>query len=186
MTEKNQPPSAPPPVAAPPLPDPAPEHTAAAASAVRAAPPALVGSIASATALRLVRVDANTLLAAVAAVLLKAHIDMVVVCNFAGVAEGVITETVLIHQLAFGNADVFKTRASEVMLRNFSTCHSADALTDVLVMMQARALGFVLVVDERLVPLGVLNVRDGLRALLAAGNYEEKLLRDYVMGVGYQ
>jgi hypothetical protein len=34
--------------------------------------------------------------------------------------------------------------------------------------------------------LGVLNARDGLRALLAAGNHEEALLRNYVMGVGYQ
>jgi hypothetical protein len=30
------------------------------------------------------------------------------------------------------------------------------------------------------------NARDGLRALLAAGNHEEALLRDYVMGIGYQ
>ena len=34
--------------------------------------------------------------------------------------------------------------------------------------------------------LGVLNARDGLRALLAAGNHEEELLRNYVMGIGYQ
>jgi hypothetical protein len=31
-----------------------------------------------------------------------------------------------------------------------------------------------------------LNARDGLRALLAAGNHEETLLRNYVMGIGYQ
>ena len=34
--------------------------------------------------------------------------------------------------------------------------------------------------------LGVVNARDGLRALLAAGNHEEALLRNYVMGIGYQ
>jgi len=33
-------------------------------------------------------------------------------------------------------------------------------------------------------PPGVLNARDGLRALLAAGNHEEALLRDHVMGAG--
>lgn len=34
--------------------------------------------------------------------------------------------------------------------------------------------------------LGIVNARDGLRALLAAGNHGETLLRNYVMGIGYQ
>ena len=42
------------------------------------------------------------------------------------------------------------------------------------------------VVDADNKPTGVVNARDGLRALLAAGNQEEALLRNYVMGVGYQ
>jgi len=33
-------------------------------------------------------------------------------------------------------------------------------------------------------PLGVLNARDGLRALLAAGNHDEVLLRNDVMRSG--
>jgi CBS domain-containing protein len=40
------------------------------------------------------------------------------------------------------------------------------------------------VVDENSKPLGVVNARDALRALLAEEKYEESLLRDYVMGVG--
>jgi hypothetical protein len=35
-------------------------------------------------------------------------------------------------------------------------------------------------------PIRVLNPRDGQRALLAAGNHAEALLRKYVMGIGYQ
>jgi CBS domain-containing protein len=163
-----------------------PEHAAAAAAAVRAAPPVPVSSIAAVTQARLVTVQSHALLAAVAGIVLKAHIDMVVVCDAAGSAEGVVTETVLIHQLAFGNADVFTTRASEVMLRDFNTCRPSDLLTDTLALMQSRRLAHVLVMEADRIPLGVLNVRDGLRALLAAGNYEEALLRNYVMGVGYQ
>jgi CBS domain-containing protein len=34
--------------------------------------------------------------------------------------------------------------------------------------------------------LGIVNARDGLRALLAAGNDEAMLMRNYVMGIGYQ
>ena len=55
-----------------------------------------------------------------------------------------------------------------------------------LAMMHTRGLIHALLLDAYRNPLGVLNARDGLRALLAAGKYEEELLRNYVMGIGYQ
>ena len=72
------------------------------------------------------------------------------------------------------------------MIREFTTCAPEESLSDVLAAMQARSLVYVLLVGTNGQPLGVLNARDGLRALLAAGNHEEALLRNYVMGVGYQ
>ena len=53
-------------------------------------------------------------------------------------------------------------------------------------MMHARGLIHVLLIGAGNQPVGLLNARDGLRALLAAGNHEEALLRNYVMGIGYQ
>ena len=53
-------------------------------------------------------------------------------------------------------------------------------------MMHAQGLIHVLLLDADRHALGVLNARDGLRALLAAGNHEEALLRNYVLGIGYQ
>ncbi|MCK0509638.1 CBS domain-containing protein (plasmid) [Aromatoleum buckelii] len=41
------------------------------------------------------------------------------------------------------------------------------------------------VVDENYKPVGVINARDALRALMAEEEYEGTLLRDYVMGIGY-
>jgi hypothetical protein len=41
-------------------------------------------------------------------------------------------------------------------------------------------------VDALRVVQGIVHPRDGLRALLAAGHEEEALLRQYVMGLGYQ
>jgi CBS domain-containing protein len=61
-----------------------------------------------------------------------------------------------------------------------------DLLPDVVAQMHEQGLIHVLLVDADNKPLGVVNVRDGLRALLLAGNQEEVLLRNYVMGVGYQ
>ena len=49
-----------------------------------------------------------------------------------------------------------------------------------------RGFVHVPVVDAQHKPSGVLNARDALRELWAEGQYEEALLRDYVMGVGYR
>jgi CBS domain-containing protein len=135
---------------------------------------------------RLSTVGVDALLAEVAALLSSTQISLVVVCDASGAAVGVITETILVRQLGFGHAGVFSTRAGEVMNADFTVCAPADSLPTVLAMMHERGLIHVPVVDGGNQPQGVLNVRDGLRALLAAGNYEEALLRNYVMGLGYQ
>jgi CBS domain-containing protein len=72
------------------------------------------------------------------------------------------------------------------MKPEFTACAPEDLLSDVLAMMHTRGLIHVLLLGPGKQPLGVLNARDGLRALLAAGNHEEALLRNYVMGIGYQ
>ena len=53
-------------------------------------------------------------------------------------------------------------------------------------MMKERGLFHVPVVDDNLAPLGVINARDVLLVLLEGSEYEEALLRDYVMGIGYR
>ena len=72
------------------------------------------------------------------------------------------------------------------MTRDITVCGLDEVLSDVLAMMHTRGLIHVLLVDADKKALGVVNARDGLRALLAAGNHEEELLRNYVMGIGYQ
>jgi CBS domain-containing protein len=166
--------------------DPASEDPAVAGAENGATAPVLVGSIEVVARSRLLTVIAGTRLVEVAAQLSGTQISVVVVCDEAGAAVGTITETLLIRHLGLGQADFFATHAGDVMIREFSTCAPEDLLSDVLAAMQARNLGYVLLVSANGQPLGVLNARDGLRALLVAGNHEEALLRDYVMGVGYQ
>jgi CBS domain-containing protein len=148
--------------------------------------PVLVGSIEAVARSRLLTVLAGTRLVEVAARLSGTQISVVVVCDEAGTAVGTITETLLIRHLGLGQADFFATHAGDVMIQEFTTCAPGDLLSDVLAAMQAQSLVYVLLVSANGQPLGVLNARDGLRALLAAGNHEEALLRNYVMGVGYQ
>lgn len=152
----------------------------------RATAPARVSAIEAVGRSRLLTVGVDALLVEVAALLSNAQISVVVVCDAAGLAVGTITETVLVRQLGLGQAEFFATRASDVMTHEIAACARDDTLSDVLAMMHTRGLIHVLVVDPANKPLGVLNARDGLRALLAAGNQEEELLRKYVMGVGYQ
>jgi CBS domain-containing protein len=148
--------------------------------------PALVSSIEAVTRSRLVTVGLDTRLVEVAALLSARQISLVVVCDAAGASVGVITETILVRQLGVGHAGVFTTRAGEVMAHDFTVCQATDSLSEILTMMHQRGLIHVPVVDEDKHPIGVLNARDGLRALLAQDNYEETLLRNYVMGIGYQ
>jgi len=152
----------------------------------RAVAPLLVGGMQAVALTRLLTVPASSLLVDVAALLSSAQISVVVVCDVAGAPLGIITETVLIRRLGMGQANFFTTVASEVMTQGFATCSPLELLSDVLTMMHERGLIHVLLVDANHTLLGVVNARDGLRALLAAGNHEEAMLRNYVMGIGYQ
>ena len=50
---------------------------------------------------------------------------------------------------------------------------------------QERGLKNIPVVDQNSRPIGVLNARDALEVLLEEVEYEELLLREYVMCIGY-
>ena len=165
---------------------PLPETPPVAAAEARAEAPSLVSSVERVARSRLLTVAPDALLSEVAALLSGAQISVVVVCDTAGVALGVITETILLRRLGVGHADFFATRADDLMTSEFTSCAPDDLLSDVLAMMHTRGLVHVLLLGANRQPLGVLNARDGLRVLLAAGNHEETLLRNYVTGVGYQ
>ncbi len=166
--------------------DPIPEIPPVAAAEARAVAPLRVSGVEGVARSRLLTVAIDALLVEVAALLSGAQISVVVVCDAAGVAVGVITETTLVRRLGLGQADFFTTRAGEVMTHEFMACATEDLLSEVLATMHTRGLIHVLLLGDDRHPLGVLNARDGLRALLAAGNHEEALLRNYVMGIGYQ
>lgn len=166
--------------------EPIPETPPLAAAEARAVAPSLVSGVEAVARSRLLTVTPDALLSEVAALLSSAQISVVVVCDAAGATVGVITETILIRHLGLAPADFFTTRAGDVMTPDFTACAPEDLLSDVLAMMHTRGLIHVLLLGPDRQPLGVLNARDGLRVLLAAGSYEEALLRNYVMGIGYQ
>lgn len=146
----------------------------------------LVSSIDAVTRSRLVTVNVDASLVDIAKLLSETQIGLVVVCNADGAMTGVITKTNIVQQIGHCVESACAKSAVDLMTRDVTQCRPTDCLPDVLSMMGKRGFVHIPVVDEHCKPLGVVNARDALRALLAEEKYEEALLRDYVMGVGYR
>lgn len=146
----------------------------------------LVSSIEVATHSRLATAGINAPLVDVANQLSVTHISLVVICADDGTVAGVITKTDIVKQLGKYVGNVSNMIASDVMSREVTCCAPGDCLPDVMAMMRQFGFVHIPVVDDAARPVGVVNARDALRAMLGEEKYEAALLRDYVMGVGYQ
>jgi CBS domain-containing protein len=120
-----------------------------------------------------------------AARLLRAGTDIIVVCDPDGVMAGVITKTDVVGQISHCLGASCRTPASIVMTRGVIACRPGDWLKDVWSIMKEHQLKNIPVTGPDARPLGVLNARDALQALLQEVEDEDVLLRDYVMGIGY-
>lgn len=113
------------------------------------------------------------------------HTDLLVVCSPDKSLVGVITKTDVVRRIGLCRGIDCTTAASIVMTRAVILCHPGDLLHDVWSIMKEHGLKNIPVVDQDSRPMGVLNARDTLEALLEDVEYEEVLLREYVMCVGY-
>lgn len=146
----------------------------------------LVGGICETTRSRLATASVDSPLVDVAKLLSRSNVSLVVVCGRDGAMVGIVTKTDIVEQIGHCQGSGCMTTASHVMIRDVTYCSAGDSLSDVLSAMAQHGFVHVPVLDEKSRPTGVVNARDALRALLAEEEYEESLLRDYVMGVGYR
>ena len=146
----------------------------------------LVKRIDALTRSRLATVSTDALLVDVAKLLADTHISLVVVCDAQGVMVGVITKTNIVQQVGRSCEIIGAALAGDVMTRDVASCRPADSLLDVMAKMEKLGLTHIPVVGDDSKPCGVVNAGDALRALMADDKYEAALLRDYVMGIGYQ
>jgi CBS domain-containing protein len=121
-----------------------------------------------------------------AEILLNADTPLAVVCDDDGLAIGVISRRDVMKVLVDIQEDAFNTRAEKMMNRALFTCRPHQPLQEVWKSMSSQTLRCAPVLDAHGRPQGVLHARDLAIALLADVTYEELLLRDYVMGIGYQ
>lgn len=118
--------------------------------------------------------------------LLRAGTDIVIVCDSEGLLTGVITKTDVVGQISQCQGASCSTAASSAMTHDVVLCQAGDLLEDVWARMKDRSLKNIPVVDQDSHPVGVINARDMLQALLKESVNEEAMMRDYVMGIGYR
>lgn len=111
---------------------------------------------------------------------------MVVVCNDDGVTVGVVTRTDIVREIRHCQGCSCTTPCASVMTQQVISCRIDDPLHDVWTTMKARGLQSVPIVDPRNRPIGLVSAADVLEVLLSEVEYEEELLKDYVMCVGYR
>jgi len=121
----------------------------------------------------------------VAKLLREPDADLVVVCNGDELMVGVISKTDIIRQISQWRESEFAAAASTVMTRTVVSFRPDDLLQDVWTTMKHRRLKNVPILDQDYRPIGVLNARDVLEALLEEVEYEETLLKEYVMRIGH-
>jgi signal-transduction protein with cAMP-binding, CBS, and nucleotidyltransferase domain len=120
-----------------------------------------------------------------AAQLLRKGTDLVVVCERSGRMAGILTKTDVVAQVSRCEGSNCVTPLSSVMTRNVVFCRPEDSSADVWSKMKPLELKNIPIVDVHSHPVGLLNARDVLQVLLQETEYEEALLRDYVMCVSY-
>lgn len=118
--------------------------------------------------------------------MLGAGTDLLVVCGEKGNLTGVITKTDVVRQV--GNCHGAECTSAVVSAMTVDTlvCRPEDALEAVWAQMHVRGLKNVPVINAVGEPVGVVNARDVLAALLSEATNEEAMMRDYVMGIGYR
>lgn len=116
----------------------------------------------------------------------ETHTPLAVVCDSDGTAVGVIAPIHIVNILASAGVDALGLNAGAIMTKPALTCHVDEALEQVWAIMNSRTLPCAPILDDDGRAQGVLHARDVAIALLDEVNYDEALLRDYVMGVGYQ
>ena len=135
---------------------------------------------------RLATIKDKALLREAAKLLDDRDIKLVVVCNDKGTMVGVVTKTDIVRRISSCHGGGCTLAVATAMTQDVAYCHPDDLLQDIWSIMKERRLLHIPVVDQDFKPLGVLNARDALFALLEGVKHEEALLREYVMGIGYR
>jgi len=134
---------------------------------------------------RLKTIGTEALLTDAARALSTPPVELVVVCDSDGKAVGVITKADVVRRITHCEGAACRATAAAAMTQKVVSCRPDDCLADVWSRMKKHGLRHIPIVDAQARPIGIINARDALHALLTSMTHEAELLRDYVMSVGY-
>ncbi|WP_372785961.1 cyclic nucleotide-binding/CBS domain-containing protein [Phenylobacterium sp.] len=135
---------------------------------------------------RLVVIEAGATVRQAAELMSKPHVALIVVIGPDGRMVGVVTKTDLVAQMRRCGGEACNDRVDTIMTRDVLSCRANELLHDVWLVVKSRGLLRLPLLDADARPIGILYARDALPILLTEAEDEEKMLRDYVMNVGYQ
>ncbi len=142
-----------------------------------------VDSLYAVTSSRLAVVDFDATLHAAALSLSRPEVGLLVVCSDKGV-EGVLSKSDLVR--LFAGAALPDSPVVHAMSRSIVSCRPEDSVHAVWQTMTARGLQNLPVIDAQNGPIGVLNIRDAMNVLFEQEEMQERMLTNYVNGVGYR
>lgn len=135
---------------------------------------------------RLVTISNKAQLVEAAGLLGGGRVDLVVVCEETGRMVGVVTRTDIVSRISQCSGHACTASVASVMSCDVISCRPTETLEAAWERMKEKGYVHLPIVDQHDHPLGTLNARDALQELLKEVEHEEGLLRDYVMGIGYQ
>jgi len=121
-----------------------------------------------------------------AARLLRPGTDLLIACDPAGRMAGVVTRTDIVNQLSFCDKANCVADIPLAVTRDVVSCRPDEKLEDVWSRITETGFKNIPVTCRDNRPLGVVTAQDIFRILLEEAEYDEAMLRDYVMGVGYR
>jgi CBS domain-containing protein len=121
-----------------------------------------------------------------AEILANPQTPLIVVCDSDSRAVGVVCRTDIIRLLARARTAACVTQTGAIMTKSIVSCHMDQPLQQLWTVLNARSLRCAPILDREGRPQGVVHGQDLVRALLNEETEEEELLRNYVMGIGYQ
>lgn len=134
----------------------------------------------------LVKISETAQLIQAAALFGRNRADLIVVCDDIGKMVGVVSKTDIVSRISQCQGSACTTMVTSVMTRDVACCRPSDRLQQAWSVMKEKGFLHIPIVDPEGRPIGTLYARDVLQALLGEVEYEEDLLREYVMGIGYR
>jgi len=143
-----------------------------------------ISALAETTRARFKVLDQLASVQAAADAFANAQLGLIVVCDRGEVARGVVSKSDLVRHLA--RAGAVSEPITAVMSRRVVFASPEDDLHATWQVMVRRNLQNLPLVDALRRPVGTLDIRDALEAILKAEEQQEDQLVNYIAGNGYR